>query len=229
MLKILLVDDMRNFLDLEVSFLKRAECKIITAKDGAEALKLAKIEKPDIVLLDLEMPRMNGIECCRIIKSDPSLKKLPVVMVTSTDRKAEALKAGCDDFVRKPINESSFLEEIKKFVNIKIRKEDRYNITIEVKYEHKDKLISAFTKDMSYSGVSIITNDMISLNTVLPISLILNVNGKAETHKCKARVMRTFKEETDGRAIQGVGLEFVEAGQKMITAIKEYIGKNIKH
>lgn len=225
MIKILLVDDMRNFLDLEVSFLRRAESKIITAKDGAEALKLAKIEKPDVILLDLEMPKMNGIECCRILKSDPALKKIPVIMVTSTEKKAESIKAGCDDFVRKPINESAFLEEIKKFVSMKIRKEDRYDISVEVKYTYKEKTVSAFSKDMSYSGLSIITKDPIPMNTILNLNILLPIDGRDESHKCKAKVMRTFKEETDDRVVSGLGLELVEAGSKTLTAIKTFIDK----
>ncbi len=231
MIKILLVDDMRNFLDLEVSFLRRAESKVITAKDGAEALKLAKIEKPDIVLLDLEMPKMNGIECCRIIKSDPSLKKIPVVMVTSTDRRGEALKAGCDDFVRKPINESAFLEEVKKFVEIKVRKEDRYDISIEVKYEYKDRAVSVYSKDLSYSGLSIITKDIIPLNTILNLNLSLPLqsnSGKSEPHKYKAKVMRTFKEETDDHTINGIGLEFVDATSRSLSALKTFIDNKVK-
>jgi CheY-like chemotaxis protein len=223
MIKILLVDDMRNFLDLEVSFLRRAESKIITAKDGAEALKLAKIEKPDIILLDLEMPKMSGIECCRIIKSDPALKKIPVVMVTSTDKRAESMKAGCDDFVRKPINETSFLEEIKKFVNIKIRKEERYDISVEVQYIYKDRTVSAFSKDMSYSGLSIITKDVIPMNTILDITLNLPLNGKIESHRCKAKVVRAFKEEASDRVVNGIGLELIEASSKTLAAIKAFI------
>ena len=120
MTKILLVDDMRNFLDLEISFLRRADCKIITAKDGLEALKLAKAEIPNIVLLDLEMPRMNGVQCCRFLKADPALKKVPVVIVTALDKKAECIKAGADDFVKKPINEEAFIREIKKLSLIHI-------------------------------------------------------------------------------------------------------------
>ncbi len=227
MIKIMLVDDMRNFLDLEVSFLRRAESKIIMAKDGAEALKLAKIERPDIILLDLEMPKMSGIECCRILKSDPALKKIPVVMVTSTEKRSESMKAGCDDFVRKPINESAFLEEIKKFVNMKVRKEDRYDISIEVQYIYKEKTVSAFSKDMSYSGLSIITKDVIPLDTLLSLNLLLPLNGKVESHPCKAKVMRTFKEETDNHVVNGLGLELVEAESKTLNAIKIFIDNKI--
>jgi CheY-like chemotaxis protein len=227
MIKILLVDDMRNFLDLEVSFLRRAESKIIMAKDGAEALKLAKIERPDIILLDLEMPKMNGIECCRILKSDPVLKKIPVVMVTSTEKKAESMKAGCDDFVRKPINESAFLEEIKKFVSMKVRKEDRYDISIEVQYTYKEKTVSAFSKDVSCSGLSIITKDIIPLNTLLSLNLLLSFDGKVESHPCKAKVIRMFKEETGDHVVNGLGLELVEAASKTLSAIKTFIATKV--
>jgi CheY-like chemotaxis protein len=223
MIKILLVDDMRNFLNLEVSFLRRADSKIITAKDGVEALKLAKIEKPQIIMLDVVMPKMNGIECCRILKSDPVLKKIPVIMVTSTDKETESMKAGCDDFVRKPINESAFLEEIKKFVDIKIRKEERYDISIEVRYRYKGKHISVYSRDMSCSGFSIITEDKIPLNTILDLELMLPLKNKTESHKYRAKVVRTFKEGTGNRVIKGIGLEIVVASSKSISAIKTFI------
>lgn len=223
MMKILLVDDMRNFLDLEVSFLRRANSKIIVAKDGAEALKLAKIERPHIIMLDVVMPKLNGIECCRILKSDPALKKIPVIMVTSTDREAESVKAGCDDFVRKPINESAFLEEIQKFVEIKIRKEERYDISTEVKYTYRGKIVSVYTRDMSYSGFSIITEDNIPLDIILDLELMIQLRGKNEPHKCRAKVVRTFEERAGDRVIKGIGLELVVAPSKTISTIKAFI------
>ena len=121
MTKILLVDDMAHFLDLEISFLRRSDCEIVTADNGIDALKIAKTSMPDIVLLDVEMPRMTGIECCRHLKNDPNLKHIPVVMVTATNRVDECQKAGCDDFWRKPIREEDFLNGIKKLVEIRIR------------------------------------------------------------------------------------------------------------
>ena len=103
--KILLVDDMRSFLDLEATFLSRAECHLLTASTGLEAIRVARAEKPDLVVLDIEMPEMNGIQACRILKSDPSTQRIPIIMLTSMQMEEEARRAGAEHFMRKPIDE----------------------------------------------------------------------------------------------------------------------------
>ena len=86
--------------------------------------KIAKA-KPDLVLLDVMMPRMDGIECCSMIKNDPSTKDVKVVMVTTKSEYAkvkEAFAAGCDDYVTKPINKDELVtkvEELLKFMELR--------------------------------------------------------------------------------------------------------------
>ncbi len=222
-IKILLVDDMSNFLDLEVSFLRRSDCVIITANDGIDALKKTKTEKPDIVLLDIEMPRMTGIECCRIIKSDPATKSIPVVMVTSTSKREESFAAGADDFWQKPINELAFLEGIKKFVPIKERQDKRVAVGLQVDYrigENKDKLVQAFTKDVSTSGMFVITRD------TLPIGVPLEVEFRippGRIVKASCEVMRELRDESDGHYIGGMGLKFVSLEEDDRRALESFI------
>ena len=81
--KVLLVDDVRVFLEFERPFFERSGCEILTATSGTEALRIVKEQKPHIVLLDYEMPGMNGDEVCRRIKDDISTRHIPVLIVTS--------------------------------------------------------------------------------------------------------------------------------------------------
>lgn len=224
MTKILLADDMAHFLDLEISFLRRADCHIITAENGAQALKLAKTEKPDIILLDVEMPVMTGIECCRHIKNDPNIKHIPVVMVTSTTRSDEAKKAGANDFWRKPIKENDFLKGIKKFVNIKERNERRVSIGIQVDYKKDGKAISAFTKDISVNGMFIITRETMPVGNELDLSFSLpeidspmNVRG---------RVVREIRDDQDGHYVGGMGINFVDLGNKDTDNLNQFISES---
>ena len=113
--RILLADDLRNFLDLEVSFLKRADVTVLTANDGIEALKIAKQEKPNLILLDIEMPRMSGLECCRILKRDPVLNRTPLIIISANHQRDEALRAGCDECLEKPITEVQLLTFLTQF------------------------------------------------------------------------------------------------------------------
>ena len=86
---ILLVDDMRNFLDLETSFLRRTTSTLLFAATGVQAIKIAREKKPALIMLDIEMPEMNGIEACRILKSDSRTGRIPVVMVTTLAKRRE--------------------------------------------------------------------------------------------------------------------------------------------
>jgi uncharacterized protein (TIGR02266 family) len=227
MVKILLADDMVNFLDLEVSFLKRADCQILTAHDGVEALKLAKMEKPDIILLDVEMPRMTGIECCRIIKSDPATKNIPVIMVTATSKREESFKAHADDFFQKPITEDQFLKRIKKFVKIKDRETNRVNISLQVNYkfgEKADKIVQAFTKDVSNTGMFIITRDIVPIGSVIEVDFKLSNTAKPII--VKAEVIREMKDEQGGYFIGGMGLQFLNLSDKDQKALDAFIKAN---
>ena len=123
--KILLVDDMRSFLDLEATFLSRAECRLLTASTGLEAIRVARTEKPDLVVLDIEMPEMNGIQACRILRSDAATSSVPVIVLTSMQMEDEARRAGASHFLRKPIDEPTFLAEVKRFLPIVERAETR--------------------------------------------------------------------------------------------------------
>lgn len=225
MVKILLADDMRNFLDLEISFLRRTDCKIFTAKDGLEALKLTKEQKPDIILLDLEMPKMTGIECTRIIKSDEKLKKIPIIIVTSYARKEECLKAGADEFLQKPVTEEQLLAEIKKFVPIKDRVDERVPVSVLVVYKYKNKTYAAYTRDLSPSGTFIVTRDIIPIGNTIKLELELAHPkvDKAKKIKTSGEVIRQEKGEEGGYMIGGMGIKFIDIDKKDQAEIKNFI------
>jgi len=221
MVKILLADDMANFLDLEISFLRRTDCEIITAENGIEALKKAKEEKPDLILLDVEMPMMTGIEACRHIKSDPALRNTPVIMVTATDKHEECQKAGCDDFWKKPIKEEGFLRGIKKHVNIVERETKRVSIGLEVRYEIKGRTVSAFTKDISERGMFIITRDTLPMGS--DIELTFTLPESREELKVIGKVVRELKDQQDGHLVGGMGISFNEMDDKTAEAIRNFV------
>lgn len=221
MTKILLADDMAHFLDLEISFLRRADCHILTAENGIEALKLAKTERPDIILLDVEMPRMTGIECCRLIKNDPSLNGIPVIMVTATRREEESRRAGADDFWRKPIREDEFLRGIKQFVNIREREERRVSIGIQVDYQKEGRFICAFTKDISNNGMFIITRDTIPVGN--EVELTFSLPEMVSSITVKGRVVRELRDDQNGHYVGGMGINFINLDDNTAVAIGDFV------
>ena len=99
--RILVVDDVQLFKELEKTFLTRTEFEIHTACTGAEALEKARVLRPKLMLLDLQMPGMSGVECCEEIKKDPELKDICVIIVTDRGNevdRAQCMEAGCDGF-----------------------------------------------------------------------------------------------------------------------------------
>jgi len=222
--KILLADDMTNFLDLEISFLRRADCEIVTAQDGAQALKLAKLEKPDVILLDVEMPRMTGIEACRILKKDPTTKNIPVIIVTATSRKDEAEKAGCDDFWQKPISEMTFMAGLKRFVEIVEREDRRVAIGIQVDYkvgEGQTKVVHAFTRDLSSGGMFIITRDTLPVGDTVDLEFVLP--GSPDKINVSGTVVRSFQDEERGHYIGGMGLTFSNVSDDVNDRLIQFI------
>lgn len=117
MKKILVVEDNEMNRDMLRRRLERKGYSVLTAVDGAEGLDVAKAETPDVIIMDLSLPRMDGWEACRRLKADLATKAIPVIALTahamSTDRD-KALAAGCDDFDTKPVDFARLLEKIEQ-------------------------------------------------------------------------------------------------------------------
>lgn len=106
--KVLLVDDSSTTLMMEEMILKQStpyEC--VTAKDGLDAISRAVVENPDLVLMDVVMPRLNGFEACKRMRLEESLRNTPIILVTTRGEEeyVEAgFQSGCNDYITKPIN-----------------------------------------------------------------------------------------------------------------------------
>ena len=114
--KILLVDDADTILMMERMILNKAGYELITAKDGQEAVTKASAERPDLILMDVVMPKMNGFEACKQLRSQDATKAIPIIMVT-TRGEAESVESGfqsgCSDYITKPINGLEVLSKVK--------------------------------------------------------------------------------------------------------------------
>jgi two-component system, OmpR family, alkaline phosphatase synthesis response regulator PhoP len=119
---ILVVDDNEQNLELLQAYLEDLPCKTVPAKDGVEALEIIKKSKPDLVLLDVMMPKMSGFEVCRRIKNNPQTADLSVIMVTALNELGDierAIESGTDDFLSKPVNKLELITRVKTMLKLK--------------------------------------------------------------------------------------------------------------
>jgi len=118
--KILLVDDSSTSRMTARMLLSGHESYVLTsACDGQEGVEKAIAELPDLILMDIEMPRMNGIDACRLLKQNKTTKNIPVVLLTMRGEEQfvrEAYASGCNEFLTKPVNEQKLSMVIKKYL-----------------------------------------------------------------------------------------------------------------
>lgn len=121
-IRVLVVDDEPSNLDVVSRFLKLEGFQVSTAVDGEQALEMVARDAPDLLLLDLILPRLDGYEVCRRLKSDPSTVFLPVVMITAlkgTEERIKGVAVGADDFLTKPFNHLELVTRVRSLLRVK--------------------------------------------------------------------------------------------------------------
>jgi two-component system cell cycle response regulator len=122
---VLLVEDNAQYLELlEVYMEDLPNVRVITARNGLEAMDQVALESPDLVLLDIMMPKMSGFEVCRRIKSNPATRDITIVMVTALSETGDierAAECGADDYLSKPIDRHALVQLVRDLLASKVR------------------------------------------------------------------------------------------------------------
>ena len=118
--KVLVVDDEHQIRDLLNEFLTGEEYEVILASNGQKAIELAERENPDVILLDIRMPGIDGIEICKRLKAEPETQFIPVIIITGyVDNRMVAIEAGADDFINKPIDLTELAVRVRSILRIR--------------------------------------------------------------------------------------------------------------
>ncbi len=119
---VLIVDDNPQNVELLQAFLESLPVKLVTAVDGIDALEKVAAHNPDLILLDVMMPRMSGFQVCQKLKSDPKTKDIQILMVTALHELGDierASECGTDDFVSKPVNKVELQTRVKSLLRVR--------------------------------------------------------------------------------------------------------------
>src|SRR5277367_3104300 len=119
---ILVVDDNLQNVELMQAYLETLNCTVHVAVDGVDALEKVPKVNPDLVLLDIMMPRMSGFEVCRRLKASPQTREIPILMVTAHNELGDierGVECGTDDFLTKPINKLELLTRVKSLLRVR--------------------------------------------------------------------------------------------------------------
>ena len=157
---VLVVDDGLANRELVQAYLSGLDCEVRLASDGASALEQIQQEPPDLVLLDVQMPGMDGYEVCRRIKAGPGGRLLPVVMITAlnqTDDRVRALESGADDFMSKPVERVELVARVRSALRLKalyntLDSAEQVIFSLAAAVEAKDSLTEKHTQRVGESA-----------------------------------------------------------------------------
>lgn len=214
-MKLLIVDDMKTFLDLEKAFLRRADCQTLTAATGLEAIKVAQAERPDLIVLDIEMPELNGVEATRILKASRETASIPIVIFSSTSRRDEALAAGAQEFVSKPVDEERFLETVLKYVPLRFRKDERRTMDAPCRFARDQEHGEGRLTDCSVSGCFLVTETPLWVGDTVRLFFSLPHPQVAKEVQAEAMVVR--------KTPMGYGLGFTDISEGAKMFIAEFV------
>jgi len=118
---VLIADDSKVFRALEMAYLTSRGYAVLHAGDGVETLRLAHENKPDLILLDVQMPIMDGVQVLSTLKKNPEMKTIPVIIISTIGRDFDReifIKGGADEFISKPINGNELIHKVFKLIGV---------------------------------------------------------------------------------------------------------------
>ncbi|MFH1745430.1 MAG: response regulator [Planctomycetota bacterium] len=120
--KVLIADDNPQILELLEAYLEPLGVQVVLATDGQAAFDVVERQRPDLILLDIMMPKHSGFEVCRVLKDDPRYNDISIIMVTALNEVGDmerARESGADDFLCKPVNKTELLERVSNLLKIR--------------------------------------------------------------------------------------------------------------
>jgi uncharacterized protein (TIGR02266 family) len=227
---ILFADDVDIFLASGKACFQEDEFDVHTACNGEEALNACRTLRPDIAFLDLHMPIMSGVTCCRRIREHEELSRMPVVMMLGGMREYDlrtCREAGCSDVLEKPVNRQRIQDMARRLLNIRNRRDIRYEARLQVRYGvDQAEVLSNYSINLSTGGLFLETTSPFPEGTCLRAEFELPDCGTVVS--CRARVAWVNHPDMIVRPHldSGMGLQFIDMTMNDMDNIRQFIRGN---
>lgn len=226
--KILLVDDVEFLLETERMFLQRTPADILTARSAGEALAIIHRERPQLVYLDVSLPDLNGMECCRQIKADPYLRLIPIVLLfaSATEMPGNpAAVCGCDEALAKPLERKAFLNCGYRHLFEIERREKRVLCRIPVVCQFEDSTLESISGDISQHGIYVQSRTPILPGTPVTVSFTLPSGGPPIVGGGRVAWLNQGFPRTNMGLPQGFGVQFLHLAPPALTQLTAFIAQ----
>ncbi len=189
--RIIIANDVKLTLELETSFLQREGFSVHSAGSGRETLELARRVKPDLIVLDYDMPLLPGVEVCAEVRSDPVLAHIPVLIVSDHDSEAlreRCRKAGCSGFVARTTGSAGLLKAVAEALKVGVRGRERVPVKLQVQAGAHYLNFRAEARDLGTGGMQIETTEPIDVD--LPVVVQFKLPGEKRAITATVRITR---------------------------------------
>jgi len=223
MSRVLMVDEAGLFRMLEASFLRRLGCEIVRAQDGPDLIRKATDKAPSLILLDAQKPKMDGPECVRALKADPSMRAIPVLVVTTRDGVAVCCEAGADATLTRPFERGALELALSSLGRVAHREGPRRSASGWVRVEVSGGRRRGRLKDISRTGLFVALPD--PLPVLARIGVCLRLAGPEGERQVRAHgvVVRQVSQDPDSHLIPGVGVRFLDIDARDERHIDHYV------
>ena len=185
--KVLVVDDIQSNIDFVTDVLELENLEIIGAYSGIKAIELANNHKPDLILLDISMPEMDGYEVCQQLKDNPDTKDIPVIFLTARVQKEDIIKGfelGAVDYIIKPFNFNELISRVRTHIDLKQKTEKLHNINLELeeKLAERTQQLSIATAELKEANNELTTaHNELSMLDKTKTEFVLHINHELRT------------------------------------------------
>ncbi len=208
---VLIADSLKTLLRIENTFLMRAGIEVLTAEDGARAVELAREKVPRLILLDLEMRRMDGAAACAAMRREQSLAFTPILIMSGIDSpeiRDRCLRGGCTEFVVKPREPDELLAIVVRILSVRERKALRVQVAFKVRGDLDSRRILGKATNLSATGLLLVSGETLPLGSVFELEFAVPKTNYPV--KVKGRVV-WFGLIADGTC--EAGIHFIDLSQ----------------